>query len=198
MSSVKRGYAQRNHNVTHNNLTQLVPQFVDILPETDISGASLYDLTIPNVQFTNSVYYVDLSGVDLSGNLLNVDGKFYPFFPSGNTNTPINIITFTVTIPVPASHYPGLEFTIFFKNIPFNRIEGIPLLTIGIIEQSYEGPPIPYIVSPPFPSAVGQNVFPSITMKSDGTNYNVVSSGPAGWMGVPALSVVLAAYNGIP
>jgi hypothetical protein len=57
------------------------------------------------------------------------------------------------------------------------------------------GPPIPYIVSPPFPSVLAENINPSITFKSDGTTFNVVASGPAGWMGVPALSVILAAYS---
>ena len=191
MTSVVRSFAQRN-----NNVNQITPQFAGILPNTDISGAALYALNIPvaNVQNPNGVYYVDLSGVDMSGSLLNVGGLFYPFAPNGDTLTPISIITFAINAPVQASYFPGMEFTIFFRNIPFNRLPGPPLLTVGIVSQ-VNGPPFPYIVSPPFPSRVGANVYPSITLKSDGTNFNVVSSGPAGWMGIPALSVVLAAYD---
>ena len=194
MTSVVRSFAQRN-----NNVTQITPQFVGILPNTDISGAALYALNIPgtNVQNPNGVYFVDLSGVDMSGSLLNVGGLFYPFVPNGLSLTPISIVTFAVNAPVQASYFPGMEITIFFKNVPFNRLPGPPLLTLGIVSQIDMGPPFPYIVSPPFPSLIGANVYPSITLKSDGSNFNVVSSGPAGWMGIPALSVVLSAYNNI-
>jgi hypothetical protein len=197
MSSVQRAYAQRN-----NNVTQIVPEFVEILPVfdlsgADLSGAALYNLNIPNVQYTQGVYCVDMSARDSSGNLLNVDGLFYPFFPTGTDLQPISIINFYINIGASASAYPGLELTIYFKNLPLDRLEGSPFLTIGIMASNNEGPPIPYIVSPPFPPLFGTTASSSITLKSDGTNFNVISSGPAGWMGVPALSVILAAYNNI-
>ena len=189
MPAFHRTIAQRN-----NNITQIVPQFVDILPSSDISGAALYNLNISNVQFTNGVYFVDMSGADSTGTLLDISGLFYPFVLNGDTLQPISIVTFALNVQAAASNYPGLELTIFFKNLPLNRLFGmIPLLTIGIVINS--GIPVPYIVSPPFPSALGANISPSITLKSDGTSFNVVSSGPAGWMGIPALSVILAAYN---
>ena len=191
MSSVGRGFAQRNTNIT-----KLVPQFSGILPKTDISGAAVYTLNIPNVQSTNGIFYVDMSGVDLSGSLLNYDGEFYPFVVTDAYSfNHISIITFVLNIAAVPSVYPGLEFTIFFKNLPLRRLSGPPLLTIGIGDY-YSPVPIPYIVSPPVPNLFGPSISPSITLKSDGTYFSVVSSGPAGWMGVAALSAVLAAYSG--
>lgn len=193
MTSVQRTFMQRN-----NNISQIIPTFVDILPNIDSSGSTaLYNLNINNLQFKNGIYYVDMSDVDSSGNLLNVDGVFYPLVPEGNTLTPINIITFALNFQVSASNYPGLEITIFFKNIPIDRLTNAPFLTIGINSIIDNQIPIPYIVSPPFPNLVGPGISPSITLKSDGTNFNVVSSGPAGWLGVPALSVILAAYSNL-
>lgn len=179
MSSAYRGFAQRN-----NNVTQIVPELTSTLDTiVDISNCSIYTLNIPNVQYVGGIYYVDLSGVDLSGNLLNLDGEILG-------STPINIVSFYLNIPVSASAYPGLEFTIFFKNIPFDRLTHEPLLTISIVSPFF---PIPYIYSPPFPQLAG--VSPSITVKSDGTEFNVASSGPAGWLGYAALRAIQGFYT---
>ena len=56
--------------------------------------------------------------------------------------------------------------------------------------------PLPYIVSPPFPPFAGQSISPNITLKSNGDNFDVVASGPAGWLGVPALAAILQVYIG--
>lgn len=182
MSSATRYYAQRN-----TNNTQLTPAFVQTLPEGgpfDLSGTALYVLNLPNVQNVGGVYFVDLSGVDLSGNLLDLSGQF---ISSGNS---INVVAFAVNIPPVASYATGTEFTIFFKNVPYDRFSGIPLLTIGII--SPYGVPYPYIFSPPAPTILAPKIFQSVTFKSDGTDYNVVSSGPAGWMGIYLLASLVA------
>ena len=87
--------------------------------------------------------------------------------------------------------------------MPFERLTGIPLLSIGIAPESEE-PRLPFIVSPPIPSSplLGSNQNQSVTFKSDGKQFNVTSSGPAGWMGLPALAAILTAYSllggGIP
>jgi len=186
MSSL-RSFAQRN-----NNVSKLTPKYAGILPNiTDLSGCAVYALTLPNVQSVGGIFYVDLSGNDASGNLLNLGGQIY---------SPINSayvynVNFVLDIPTPASFYPGLEFTIFFKNIPFNRLDGPPLLSIGLMPQT--GAPIPYILSPPFPSTLGPNINPSITLKSDSTNFNVSSSGPAGWLGLPVLIAIISYYGEI-
>jgi len=189
--SVLRNYAQRN-----NNRTQILPSFVgevssDVL--ASISGAAVYRLDIPNVQNTGGIYYVDLNGVDTSGNLLNFSGQIVPLQPG----TSINTIHFVIQPIVSASSYPGVEFTIFFKNIPQNIFSGIPFVSIGIV-SSETFLPIPYILSPPFPPFLSGDMNSpgdqSITFKSDGFRFSVVSSGPAGWLGLPALLSILTFY----
>jgi hypothetical protein len=123
---------------------------------------------------TGGSFFVDLNGVDTSGNLIDLSGSFvagggYIY----NTN-------FIVNVPIDAAYVPNMEFTIFFKN--FTRFDG-PFdrpFTIGII--STRGASFPYTFSPPVPVSTG-NVAPSITFKSDGTQYTAVASGPAGWLG---------------
>ena len=193
--SIQRSFATRN-----NNVTQLTPEYSGILANVsnfDISGAAVYTLNIPDAQYIGGIYYVDLSGIDLSGNLLNFDGQLHALDVSGaNPESYINIINFAINVPESAKNYPGLEITIFFKNIPYDRIDsyGPPLLTIGLLKV--DGAPIPYIVSPPVPSILGPRIHQSITLKNDNRTFNVVSSGPAGWLGLPALSAILTIYTG--
>jgi hypothetical protein len=184
--SAQRSIAQRN-----NNNSQIIPESLGLMPDSpSFSDTAVYKLTLPTVQHTQGIFYVDLSGRDSSGNLLNVDGLFTSVF--NNSSNSIHIITFMIDVPEPAAYRPGFEFTIFFKNIPFDRLEGgLNLLTIGLVNPTL--PPLPYILCPPFPTTVS-NVSSSVTLKSDGEKYNVVSSGPAGWMGAAALSVILGSY----
>ena len=182
--SVQRRYAQRN-----NNMTTLVPIFSGILPDIPvISGSSVYTLSIPNVQYVGGIYTVDLSGVDTNGNLLDING----LFSSGMSGNTINILNFVIDSSS-AVHYPGLEFTIFFKNIPTDRFTAnFPLLTIGILDNI--NIPLPYILSAPFPGALSPNTSPSITLKSDGQIFHITSAGPAGWLGLPALALILSNF----
>lgn len=189
--SIQRAYAQRN-----TNLTQIIPEFYDILPDIsnnfDISGSAVYVLNLPNVQSTGGVFYVDMSADDTSGNLLDLSGviRVPAAGPPGAYRTS-NIVNFIINIPFRPSYAPGLECTIFFKNIPYSNLPGTPpLLTIGIVSGDLGSPPVPYIFSPPLPSLIA-NVANSLTFKSDGTQYNVVSSGPAGWLGIAAFLLLL-------
>ena len=174
MSSTQRAFAQRN-----NNVTTLTPVFVDTLP--DISGggfpfpgsfsivsAPIYALTLPSV-YTGGIYKVDL--VDLSSGTFDASGR------------EINIVLFTVTVPFNPAVYPGHEFTIFFKNIP-EANSFSPIFTIGIIVN---GAPLPYIFSPPLPVLLTEDITQSVTFKSNSVDMNVVSSGPAGWVGLFSL-----------
>jgi hypothetical protein len=192
--SVQRYYAQRNTNVT-----QLVPErYSETLSQFVISDAVIYTLNITKAQLVGGIYYVDLSQPDASGNALDFSGTFAGVNDASGT---ISTIIFAVNIDTTPSAYPGLEFTLSFKNIPFESLPDSPFMTIGIISaSSLEGEtiPIPYIMSPPVPPFAGINISPNITFKSDGDNFDVVASGPAGWLGAPALAAILAAYNGIP
>jgi hypothetical protein len=187
MSSVQRNFAQRN-----GNNTQIMPVRLNTdLSFYDISGAAVYSVTIPKSQFVGGMYYVDLNDTDISGTPLNFDGRMYGVDISG-ANIPI--IIFRVNIEAVPSVHPGLEVPVFFRNPPI-------LTTIGIIsDSSLAGAtvPLPYIVSPPWVGPiVGTNISPSVTFKSDGENFDVVSSGPAGWFGVPALATLLTAYTAL-
>jgi len=137
---------------------------------------------------------------DAAGNALDFSGVFESIITSSVT---IPIIVFVVEIDTVATIYPGLECPLSFKNMPFleSFSTSFPFITIGIMSASSlaeEAPPMPYIVSPPFPPYLGQNATPNLTYKSNGSHFEVSSSGPAGWMGVPALSVILGAYSSPP
>lgn len=182
--SVLRKYSQRN-----NNVTQLTPvRYEQDLSSGPIQNSAVYILNISRAQFVGGIYCVDLNGVDSLGNSLVYDGSFGTF---------INTVSFVVNIDVPASGYPGLEIPIFFKNFP-SLSSSPPLLTIGILSSSAlteESPPLPYIMSPPVPVLIGGgSVASSITFKSDGTQFNVASSGPAGWLGIAALLAIESYY----
>ena len=183
MSSVYRSYAQRN-----TNSNQIVPEYNGVLTEgapfIDLSGAAYYTLNIPLVQYTGGSFFVDLSGVDTEGNLLNLNGEFRS---GGNS---IYNVNFIVNVPYPASYAPNMEFTIYFKNMPFDRFSGLPVLTIGIIKT--DGAPLPYILSPPMPVLTAPNIHQNVTLKSDGTHYNVVASGPAGWTGSYLMALLVS------
>jgi len=203
--SVQRNFAQRN-----NNVTKIIPEFagtIDLSGGESITEAHVYNLYAPDVQNVGGIYYVDMSGKDLSGNSLNYDGRIYSIGGSNNDLSGIPIILFTLKTqgddydednikPLKASNYPGLEFTIFFKNLPnLNIVNGpppLPLLTIGMIDNdALQGIPLPYILSPPIPSLLGAHIYPNITFKSDGKHFNVTSSGPAGWLGLVAFLELL-------
>jgi hypothetical protein len=183
--SVRRDYAQRN-----NNNTKIVPQINSVIntsqgPGFELTEVAVYQLTLPNVQNSGGIFYIDLSAPDVSGNLLNFDGEI-----TTNNGPPVRMIAFNINIPFNAPRAPGLEFTIFFKNIPTDIFPPpFPLFTIGIMGA--EGAPWPYMVSPPVPWITAPGINNSVTFKSDGENYNATSSGPAGWLGIVALSTLL-------
>lgn len=187
MTSVYRAPAQHN-----TNSTALIPSYQGVInfngaPLGDLSGSAFYSLDMTNVQYVGGSYYVDMGGVDLSGNPLNFDGQFI-----ANGNRIVNI-NFLVDVPMPASYRPNLEFTIYFKNIPFGSLAS-PILTIGLLSTN-GGPPLPYIYSPPAPLMVAQDIYPSITLKSDGTKYTVASTGPAGWLGPYLLTSLVGSIS---
>lgn len=191
MTSVLTNYAQRN-----NNVTQIIPQLLGPIPDIsgtffDLSNVSCYVLNLPAVQNTGGVYFVDLNGVDTDGNLLNIEGLI-----SSMSDLSANNINFGINVPFNASYAPGLEFTIFFKNLPYDRLfsDGpAPLFTIGIV--ALDGAPFPYMLSPPLPVIFGPAIYNSVTFKSDGTNYNIVSAGPAGWLGDAAFALLLSFFG---
>lgn len=148
---------------------------------------------------------MDLCGNDSNGDPLDASGLFV----SAN-DICANILTFNINTPnitpnapsINPACYPGAEFTIFFKNFPPSILESdIQLFTIGIVANApapgYKGPPTPYIYSPPVPVLLTEDLTQSITMKSDGTTFSVVSSGPAGWIGGGLLQLLVSAAGAL-
>lgn len=184
MTSVLTSYAQRN-----TNLNEITPVYVTDISGFNLENVAIYRLNISKAHFTGGNFYVDLSKPDSSGNEINLTGRFYNTTDlSGEVYLPI--VCFVLNIDINPSTYPGLEFSIFFKN---NPTEDFPL-TIGIISEEA---PLPYIVSPPFPPIFGNAISPSITLKSDRDNFDVIASGPGGWLGVPALMSIMAVFFNI-
>lgn len=185
MSSVQTKYAQRNHN-----LVKIIPEFVDTItidpPYFTMTNVAIYSLTLPNVNYSSSTYYVDLGANDMAGNAIQTAGTFAS---TGGSHGSTNMTTFSIRVPFSPAYAPGLEFTIFFKNPQLMNLP-LPLYSIGLVNE--DGAPFPEIVSPPIPLLTAPDISLSLTFKSDGTKYNVVSSGPAGWLGVVALSSFLS------
>jgi hypothetical protein len=192
MTSVQRKYAQRN-----NNLIQIVPRYETAIgvedpasgPGFTLDNIPVYVLSLPTVQYTGGSFYIDLSENDTVGNSIRTNGAFRT---SSNSDVYTNMILFALDVPFNPAYGPGLDFTIFFKNVQLNNF---PLMSIGLV--SLDGAPIPQIVSPPLPQMTGPDISNSITFKSDGTRYNVISSGPAGWLGAFALSSILTQFGSL-
>jgi hypothetical protein len=196
MTSVQRKYAQRN-----NNLIKIVPRYETSIgaeepaegPGFSMNDIPVYTLSLPTVQYTGGTFYVDLAENDTAGNSIRRTGEFRTV---NDNEFYLPMVLFTLEVPFNPAHAPGLDFTIFFKN---TISEGTPIASVGLIsldENFFMGDvPIPQIVSPPFPQFTGFDVSNSVTFKSDGTKYNVVSSGPAGWMGVFALASLLTQFG---
>jgi hypothetical protein len=189
MTSIQRSYAQRN-----TNSAQIIPEYNSVTTTDsglfDLSGAAYYTLNLPLVQYTGGSFFVDLSGVDTEGNLLNLEGQVL----AGDNR--IYNVNFIVNVPFQASYVPNMEFTIYFKNMPYDRFSEAPILTIGILKP--DGVPYPYILSPPAPVIFAPKVHQNVTFKSDGTNYNVVASGPAGWTGAYLMNFLIASLPTSP
>lgn len=190
MTSVQKKYAQRN-----NNLIQIVPRYETSIgaedpvegPGFNMDNIPVYVLSLPTVQYSGGTFYVDLGENDTDGNSIRTTGRFTT---ANDSNIYSKMILFALDVPFNPAYGPGLDFTIFFKNV---QIDGFPILSIGLV--SLDGAPFPQIVSPPLPQMVSPNVSNNLTFKSDGTKYNVVSSGPAGWLGAFALSSILTQFG---
>jgi hypothetical protein len=170
---------------------------------TDISGVSYYSLDLKTAgakyPFSGDVFFVDLFGVDNRGSNVDVSGSWVVQNGSNNSRSFYALVAFQVNTEVPASKAPGSEFTVFFKNvIPINSA----LLTIGLLGKAtpVTDSNVPYLYSPPVPASqeLYENsseptISPSLTFKSDGRYYQVVSSGPAGWIGLGNFTLLTAA-----
>jgi len=154
----------KNNN---NNAIALTPDYSNnywgdyglLTIDPTLSNTFIVDFHESPFGFTGSINYrIDVYGIINTNN----NRKFYYF-----------AFNLDQTIAV---KYPGLEFTVYFINPPDNRCY------VGVYPDatptSFHGPDM---LSPGNAFDAGFDV--SITLKSDGTRFRVVSSSPVSWSG---------------
>ena len=185
-----------------NDVTTIVPDAsgaVDISYST-IANAFIYPLVLPDTPFIGGQYIVDLSenGLDASGDAtIPLNGSGVVSAGLGGYDGSANVIMFYITPPESNPYnYTGNEFTLVFKNVPANTTRtygGQPILTIGITDNATFGNSNIWFFSSPVPLlGPPNNIAHTLTLKYDGDKFNVVSSGPAGWLSLSALRQLLA------
>ena len=161
MSSVSRSFAQRNTNE------------INVIPVYQESGEwNGYDALTIDPRYA-SVFNVDLSGFQyVSGDVndrLDVYGKVNSY-----TSSPIAYSYLNIDSGIAAA-YPGLQFT-----INFNYSEGVDYssyVSLYVNPNKDEAD----ILSP---GETFNNFYTaSVTIRSNGTRWGVVSSGPVTWSG---------------
>ena len=158
--SVQRSFAQRKNNV------------VNLVPEMATSG--YWDGSyLLKVDPTNcSVFNVDLSGLDATPYDINSIDSYGRI---RNTNG-VDVIWFAVIVdPTIAALYPGLEYTVNFLRGSANSDICINVHPIATLNDSAASD----MLSPQ--RVFRSNHIQSLTMKSNGTTFAVISSGPSLW-----------------
>ena len=159
--SVQRSFAQRNNNV------------VNLAPGEKVTSGTWNNTYLLNIDPRNgSVFKVDLTGLDtIDNDLNNVD-----VFGKLRNEEDIPVVYFAVIIdPTIATAYPGLEFTVNFLRGDQNANTCVDVYPDATLTESYKAD----LLSP----QRGFDLFniQSLTMKSDGERFNVISSGPVMW-----------------
>jgi hypothetical protein len=183
----------------------------------DVSGVSYYSLNLETASaktpYAGQTYYVDMAGVDNRGSNIDLSGLWISSNAGGGGSSNFTAFAgFGVKTTVPATKAPGSEFTVFFTNFPplvlhtYSSSNHSPIpVSIGLLPQNLSNfeSSAPYLYCPPGPQLFGNfqagaNLVtsPSVTFKSDGNNYNVVSSGPASWLGLFNFVAILAFVGG--
>ena len=120
-----------------------------------------------------SVFNVDLSGVSTNNqNILNCLNAFGQL----STST-VPVASFAIIVnPIIASSYPGLEFTVNFqRSAGVNNQTCVRVWANSTATGSYDAD----LVSPQHSYNVFNNT--TLTLRSNGTHFTVVSSGPVSW-----------------
>jgi len=131
-------------------------------------------IVVPTGTNTSITDFIDINVNPLYTNVFNVDVRnVTPYNRGAGDNIQLFNIVYDETI---AAHYPGLEFTVFFDNykasLPVSTTVGIKTPDqLNAIESHY-----------PFSVVSGALVqVLSVTLKSNGRVFNVVSGGPSYW-----------------
>lgn len=129
---------------------------------------------IPTGVNANINDFIDINVNPLYTSVINVDVRNVTPFNRGPDNIQLFNIVYDETI---AQRYPGLEFTVFFDSYESNSI---PVsTTVGIVTSDQHDPMESHY---PFSAVSGSLVqVLSVTLKSNGRVFNVVSGGPSYW-----------------
>ena len=164
--SVQRSFAQRNNNV------------VNLVPERPTSGYwdGYYLLNIDPT--TCSIFNVDVSQLETDGTY-RVDPTVDRFGYTNNNITRHRIYTAIILDPTVASSYPGLEFTVNFINTDYNLEDNNTFVSV-CPDATLTGEGDEYYIHSPL-YGFDWSTTQSLTFKSNGTKFTVISSGPTSW-----------------
>lgn len=165
MTSIKREYAQRNTNVT------------TVVPVINTSHTTYYNINIDPRY--SSVFTVDLttitpqSGINVSTPNTSTNTGDAPYLNLSNQYVFYFLLNLDSSM---AKNYPGLEFTIFFKNARH-------ITNAGESWISFYSKVFPTTECDIFTSRYMLSSYNtlSVTLRSDGDSFTVVSSGPQAW-----------------
>ena len=164
--SVQRSFAQRNNNV------------VNLVPEMATSGY-WYETYLLNIDPRNgSVFNVDLIPLTLTRTNLTVTNQVDV---EGYLNsTSIDGIEFAIIVdPTIAKTYPGLEFTVNFINTDYNLEDNNTFVSV-CPDATLTGEGDEYYIHSPL-YGFDWSTTQSLTFKSNGSKFTVISSGPTSW-----------------
>ncbi len=130
---------------------------------------------VPTGTNTSGTDFIDININPLYTNVFNVDVRnVTPWARGAGDNVQLFDIIYDETI---AALYPGLEFTVFFDSF---KSSGIPVSTTVAIRTPDQRDPMESHY--PFSAVTGSLVqVLSVTLKSNGRVFNVVSGGPSYW-----------------
>ena len=165
--SVQRSFAQRKNNA------------LDLVPVMDTSGywSEQCDNYLLKIDPTNcSVFNVDVTELDYYNvnyfNRITAAG----YINDENSSNIRQVVFAMIVDPTIATTYPGLEFTVNFLNSNSNTLS-IGIFTNATLNGNGDGAKV---LSPIYGYLNGTRI-QSLTLKSNGAKFVVVSSGPSPW-----------------
>ena len=173
--SVQRSFAQRNNNVVN-----MVPEKAtnDLSPYWNDRNAYLLKIDPRHA----SVFNIDVTVLDTGNNYSRSNRIDHRGILHSEVDVP-KIETALIIDPTIASAYPGLEFTINFINTDYNLEDEDTSVSVCLTatltgNRNNIGEDV-FIISPIY--GYNYSIIQSITLKSIGQSFTVISSGKAPW-----------------
>ena len=117
--------------------------------------------------------FIDINVNPLYNKVINVDVRNVTALTRPGYDIRLFNIVYDETL---AAHYPGLEFTVFFDSYKSSNLDET---TIGVRTQDQHNPMESYYPFNSGSSALLQVL--SVTLKSNGRIFNIISGGPSRW-----------------